>query len=147
MSEQPSDWEKAAEFHGHICPGLATGYRASLAGLRELDSLRAPDEEIVAIVETDACGADAVQVLTGCTFGKGNLIFHDFGKSTFTFACRDSGKAVRISVKPRTWSQPEDIHLLRERVFGGMATEEERERFQQHHAQMTDRILQALDAC
>jgi len=34
---------------------------------------RAEDEEIVAVVETDACGADAIQVRTGCTFGKGNF--------------------------------------------------------------------------
>ncbi len=35
---------------------------------------RAVDEEIVAVVETDACFSDAVQVMTGCTFGKGDFI-------------------------------------------------------------------------
>jgi len=28
---QVSDWEKVVAFHGHICIGLAAGYRASLA--------------------------------------------------------------------------------------------------------------------
>lgn len=38
------------------------------------------DEEMVAIVENDSCAVDAIQVLTGCTLGKGNLIFRDYGK-------------------------------------------------------------------
>ena len=43
------------------------------AAMNELDSIRAEDEEIVAIVENDACGVDALQCVSGCTFGKGNL--------------------------------------------------------------------------
>ena len=67
------DFQRCADFHGHVCPGLAIGYRAAKAGMEWLSANRAEDEEVVAIVETDACGADAIQVLTGCTFGKGNF--------------------------------------------------------------------------
>nr|WP_279383444.1 FmdE family protein [Methanobacterium formicicum] len=28
---------------------------------------------------------DAIQVITGCTFGKGNLIFKDYGKKRLHF--------------------------------------------------------------
>jgi formylmethanofuran dehydrogenase subunit E len=35
------------------------------AAMSELDSTRAEDEKIVAIVENDACGADALQCVTG----------------------------------------------------------------------------------
>lgn len=38
-----------------------------MAGLLEK---RAEDEEVVVVVETDACSADAVQVMTGCTLVK-----------------------------------------------------------------------------
>ena len=69
-------------FHGHSCPGLAIGYRMSNAALSFLSDSRAKDEEIVAIVENDACGVDALQCLSGCTFGKGNLIFKDYGKNS-----------------------------------------------------------------
>lgn len=41
------------------------------ANMEALKSLRAEDEEIVAIVENDACGVDDLQCVTGCTFGKG----------------------------------------------------------------------------
>jgi formylmethanofuran dehydrogenase subunit E len=99
MGEEKSDWEKCVEFHGHVCPGLAMGYRAAKIGLQELAARRALDEELVAIVETDACPVDAVMVITGCTLGKGNLLFRDFGKHAYTFMSRKSGVGVRIYVK------------------------------------------------
>jgi formylmethanofuran dehydrogenase subunit E len=55
----------------------------------------------VAIVENDACGTDAVQYLTGCTFGKGNLLFHDYGKQVYTFYHRATGRAVRVTPSER----------------------------------------------
>jgi len=97
-------FEDVADFHGHVCPGLAIGYRVSLFVLRELGG-RASDEELVAIVENNSCAVDAVQVVTGCTFGKGNLIFRDYGKQVFTFIKRPSGEGIRISVD---WKSPEE---------------------------------------
>ena len=89
----------AIAFHGHFCPGLTIGYRAPVIGLRELGVERAQDEELVAICETDACGVDAVQYLTGCTLGKGNLILRDWGKQVFTFGRRADGKMVRVALR------------------------------------------------
>jgi formylmethanofuran dehydrogenase subunit E len=97
-------FEDVADFHGHVCPGLALGYRLSLFALRELGG-RASDEELVAIAENNSCAVDAVQVVTGCTFGKGNLIFRDYGKQVFTFIKRPSGEGIRISVD---WKSPEE---------------------------------------
>jgi formylmethanofuran dehydrogenase subunit E len=104
------DFKKCLEFHGHLCPGLAIGYRAARAGLDWLNERRAVDEELVAIVETDACGADAIQVLTGCTFGKGNFIFRDHGKNVYSFVSRSSGSGVRVSVRAGSF-QPSERHM------------------------------------
>jgi len=90
-------YDDVVAFHGHSCPGLALGYRVSVRALREFGD-RSGDEEIVAIVENDSCAVDAVQVMTGCTFGKGNLVFHDYGKQVYTFIRRPSGKSLRIVV-------------------------------------------------
>jgi formylmethanofuran dehydrogenase subunit E len=90
------------DFHGHSCPGLALGYRVAQLALKEF-KCRSEDEELVAIVENNSCAADAVQVMTGCTFGKGNLIFRDYGKQVYTFIKRPSGKSIRISV---IWEKP-----------------------------------------
>lgn len=96
----PEDLLAAAEFHGHLCPGLAIGYRATKAAMERMGIARASDEELVCVVENDSCSADAVQFLAGCTFGKGNLIFRDHGKQAFTFASRSRpGRAVRVSLK------------------------------------------------
>jgi len=96
---QAEDFKKCAAFHGHICPGLAIGYRSSKRGMAWLKENRAEDEEVVAIVETNACGADAVQVLTGCTFGKGNFFFKDYGKQALTLISRNSGDGIRVALK------------------------------------------------
>jgi len=100
-------FKEVAKFHGHVCPGLAIGYRMALAGLAALKEIRAEDEEIVAIVENDACGVDALQYLAGCTFGKGNLIFHDYGKSVYTLFSRKTGQGIRITY--RADAIPKDI--------------------------------------
>src|SRR5512147_2395515 len=91
------DLRNAIQFHGHLCPGLALGYRVAKAALRELGADRPQDEELVAVVENDSCAADAIQFVTGCTFGKGNLVFRDYGKHVYTFYNRRNGKGVRIS--------------------------------------------------
>lgn len=84
------------KFHGHSCPGLAIGYRMTIAALAFFSESRAKDEELVAIVENNACSVDALQVISGCTFGKGNLIFKDYGKHVFTLYERKSRKGARV---------------------------------------------------
>ena len=102
---------RVIDFHGHFCPGVLIGYRAALIGLRELGVERAADEELVTIAETEACGLDAVQVLTGCTMGKGNLILRDWGKQVFTFGRRSDDKMVRVSLKQGAMRRDGDEEL------------------------------------
>ncbi len=92
-------YEEVVSFHGHSCPGLALGYRVALAALKAMNREKiSEDEELVAVVENDSCAVDAIQVVTGCTFGKGNLIFRDYGKQAYTFLRRPSGEGMRISI-------------------------------------------------
>lgn len=100
-------WEKCVDFHGHECPGLAIGFRAAQIAKERLGEPMSAlsDEEIVCVTENDACGVDAVQVLTGCTIGKGNLIYRPTGKMAFSFFCRGSGKSIRIVLKPKADSE------------------------------------------
>ncbi|MDG6244630.1 MAG: FmdE family protein [Methanolobus sp.] len=124
-------FEEAARFHGHVCPGLTIGYIASKAAIEKLETERDIDEELVTIVENDACGVDAVQVLTGCTIGKGNLIYKDHAKQVFTFICRNSGKAVRVALKASFNIDAIDpeVNKLRPKVMSGTATEDEAQEF------------------
>ena len=93
-------WEKCVAFHGHECPGLTIGYQASLYAMELLELTFSEDEQVVCISENDACGVDAVQVLLGCSVGKGNLLFHLRGKQAFSFFNRKTGKSVRLVLKP-----------------------------------------------
>jgi len=106
------------DFHGHSCPGLALGYRVSLRALKEFKG-SAEDEELVAVVENNSCAVDAVQVMTGCTFGKGNLIFRDYGKQVYTFIKRPSGKGLRISVHWQKPAESDEEKAMWERYMKG----------------------------
>ena len=66
------------------------------AALESLELFRAEDEELVAIEENDACGVDALQCVAGGTFGKGNLLFYDYGKPVYTIYCRSTRSGVRV---------------------------------------------------
>ncbi|UWG98493.1 FmdE family protein [Dehalobacter sp. DCM] len=99
MCRQLTDWEKAIEFHGHVCPGLAIGYRAAVIAKEKMDVRFSSDEEIVCVTENDACGVDAIQVLTGCSIGKGNLIYRGTGKMAFSFFNRKDGESLRLVLK------------------------------------------------
>lgn len=99
------DFEEVVRFHGHVCPGLAMGFRVAGVAVRELAFLRAGDEELVAIVENNSCAVDAIQMVTGCTAGKGNLLIRDYGKQVYTFIRRADGSAVRLAIR---WTPPPD---------------------------------------
>jgi len=109
-------WQNAVFFHGHSCPGLAIGVRIAMDYKARINmSDRSEDEEIVAVVETDACSVDGIQVLLGCTTGKGNLWVLQRGKSVFTLFQRATGTGLRFawkSIDTHTLSREEKIRLF-----------------------------------
>ena len=96
----PRELEPLIDFHGHYCPGILVGWRAAKLAMGLLDMTRDVDEDMVAVVENDACGVDAIQFVLGCTFGKGNLHFRDYGKHVFTVFRRSDGRGVRLVLRP-----------------------------------------------
>ncbi len=135
-------FENVIEFHGHSCPGLALGYRVAIRAVKEFKS-PAADEELVAIVENNSCAVDAVQAVTGCTFGKGNLIFHDYGKQVYTFIQRLTGDYLRISVCWKKPTEPENERLLWEKYREGDRSEHV---VQFVHARKSSKIKHILTA-
>ncbi len=117
--------KKCIDYHGHKCLGLLIGYRASRYAMNILKEKFARDEEIVAIVENSSCFVDAVSVVTGCTFGKGNLIFKDYGKMALSLISRTSGKGVRIYVDGRKIKRDERFIEIMNKVIKGKADEKE----------------------
>jgi len=105
MDENKELFDKAVAFHGHVCPGLLFGYKAALLAAKLLELGFSSNEQVVCISENDACGVDAIQVMLGCSVGKGNLLFHMRGKQAFSFYNRRTGKSVRLMLK----DTPEEI--------------------------------------
>ena len=137
-------FEDVIEFHGHSCPGLAIGYKVSIFALKELGE-RASDEELVAIVENNSCAVDAVQVVTGCTFGKGNLIFRDYGKQVYTFIKRPSGDGIRISVDWKSPEETDEEKRMWDRYMKGDHSEEVLKTVHDRKAKKINLILTAKD--
>jgi formylmethanofuran dehydrogenase subunit E len=138
-------YENVVEFHGHSCPGLALGFRTAIAAMKWLNANRSEDEEIVAVVENDSCAVDAIQVITGCTFGKGNLLFRDIGKRGYTFCNRRTGKGIRIVERYAPLDSPRHQEL-RKAVFSATATEQQRQEWQDLRQHTIDDILRAPES-
>ena len=137
------EFKRCTDFHGHVCPGIAIGFRAAQVLMERLGVRKSPDEELVAVVETDACGCDAIQVMTGCTFGKGNFFFRDYGKHAFSLTDRKQGRTVRVCLHPdAVKTAPEHLPLL-EKVRSGKATSEEMKRFKQIQEERLTNVLEA----
>jgi formylmethanofuran dehydrogenase subunit E len=136
--------DEVVEFHGHVCPGLVLGYRVSMLALKELGE-RAEDEELVAIVENNSCAVDAVQVMTGCTFGKGNLIFRDFGKQVYTFLKRPSGDGLRISIIWEAPPEKEEEKKMWEKYMRGERSDKVLKAVHDRKSRKIETIMQASD--
>jgi formylmethanofuran dehydrogenase subunit E len=133
--------EAVEAFHGHMCAGLAMGIRAAEAALAHVGR-HTTEQDVVAVVETDMCGVDAIQFLTGCTLGKGNLVHRDHGKNAYTFVRRSDGRAVRISMRSGGWGPPDpEWEALAARARSGSAAPEDRRRFWEHQRRRADRVL------
>ncbi len=140
MTIMEEDFREAAKFHGHICPGLAMGYRvAKYAGEHYP---RSKDEELVCIAENKSCSVDAVQSLLGCTIGKGNLIFVGNGKQVFTFYSRNQDRALRIYFKDDLLR---GMDTLRQKAVAGRLTPSEKEEFEVLRSQVIEDVLSGKD--
>ena len=134
--------EKTIAFHGHSCPGLAIGIRVAERALQKLGPCGQSDP--VAVVETDMCGVDAIQFLTGCTFGKGNLIHKDYGKMAYSFYDRSRDVGFRAVLRPDiSGKMGSELHSLMKKVADGNAHEGERARYNELKKALKDRYMDA----
>jgi formylmethanofuran dehydrogenase subunit E len=141
MSIDEATLQRAVEFHGHLCPGLTMGLQAAQLALREVGA-HGEHGEVIAVTETDMCGVDGIQVLTGCTFGKGNLIHHDYGKNAFSFYRLSDERAVRVVGRPGGFARDAEHVALMAKVRGGDATDAERARFRELHQERAMAVLE-----
>ncbi|HKZ78797.1 MAG TPA: FmdE family protein [Pyrinomonadaceae bacterium] len=139
-------FHRIVSFHGHSCAGLAMGVRVAQAAARELGGKLDP-YNLVAIVETNRCPVDAIQVLLHTTAGKQNLVYQGHNRNVFTFVRRPDGTGVRITVKDNGWGKSDPVfESLRTKKISGKATPEEVKKFEEMMNARASAILAAPEA-
>ena len=115
-----SDWlEFGQKFHGHKCPAMPNGLRVAEAAMNKLNVDRTGDSFLHVIVELGdnhcaTCFADGVQVITGCTFGKGNIEKSQKGKWGLTLIDKRTNRAVRVVPKAEAMMQTKTTPFFKE---------------------------------
>lgn len=90
------------QLQGHKCPSMVLGLRAGAAAINKLGVERAKDSELILLADIGENHwaldyVDGLQVITGCTPGKGNLIRTDKGKLSFVLIDVKKKRAVRVT--------------------------------------------------
>jgi formylmethanofuran dehydrogenase subunit E len=101
----PKEFLKAALLlHGHECPEMVLGLRAGAAAMNWLGVGRSAEDQLLALVRFPEapCFTDGVQVITGCTLGKGNVRVIGHGPLSLTLVERITRRAVRVTPKTST---------------------------------------------
>lgn len=129
---------KAGELHGHLCGHLAYGVKAGYIAMRELGLKSKGMEEVIAIIETNNCFSDGVQMVTGCSFGNNALVYRDFGKTAVTVAKRD-GTAIRIALNPEFENCRKDVYPEAYKLFDKIVAKREKPTPEEH-----ERLMQLL---
>jgi formylmethanofuran dehydrogenase subunit E len=113
------EWlEIGQKFHGHKCPAMPNGLRVAEAAMNKLGVERTGDSFLHAIVELGenhcaTCFADGVQVITGCTFGKGNIEKTHKGKWGLTLIDKRTNRAVRVYPRAEAMMQTKETAFFK----------------------------------
>jgi len=142
---------RAAEVHGHICPYLAAGVKATVLASRRLGILASGGmEKVLAIVECNNCFVDGIQAISGCTFANNALIYRDLGKTAVTFLRREAGEGLRLLLRDlaplqETWEHRAEADRLFEKAVRRRRplTDEEGRRFRALWEEAGFRVLHA----
>jgi len=91
--------KKLEEFHGHVGPYVLIGYKMGQIANKELG--KDPfSKNVVIFTGTSppiSCIVDGVQISSGCTLGKGNIIIKDENVAKAEFSNK-SGKRISIEL-------------------------------------------------
>jgi formylmethanofuran dehydrogenase subunit E len=127
----PALLAEAGRQHGHLCPGQVLGVRMAILGCEHLGIFDPrSSKRLIVFVETDRCGTDAIQTVSGCTLGKRTLKFFDYGKLAATFLDSETGRAVRVCARESAREtalsfapDEEDAHAAQLRAYKALPDE------------------------
>ncbi len=117
--------EAGLALHGHKCPAMPLGLRAGAIAMNRLGVERSKDKSLLALVELGDdhcahCYGDGIQMITGCTFGKGNIKQLGYGKFGLTLVDKASGRAVRVVPKAEAQLQTKQTPFFQDYRMKGV---------------------------
>jgi formylmethanofuran dehydrogenase subunit E len=139
-----AELRKISGLHGHVCFGLAVGYRAAVLAKREFGiGATGNDQEIVTVMQESNCCEDAIQAVTSCSWHMGSIIYQECGRYVFIFYNHSQGKSLRLSLKQNLHCSAEEVHRLKEKAV--LATDEEKAEFRELNRRLVNMILATKD--
>ena len=123
MNQNDEIYKIGLALHGHKCPAMPLGLRAGEVAMQLLGVQHSSDGGLTALVEIDhnhcsTCFADGVQVVTGCTFGKGNIRSLGYGKFALTLIDNKTKRSVRIVATKEAMRRSQESEFIKERKNG-----------------------------
>lgn len=137
------EFKGVVDFHRHLCLDIAIGYRAAKTLMRQMGDQMKNMKELVALVGNETCALDAIQEVTGCTFGKRNLYLTHVGKPVYILQNTKTGKGVRAYCTYWDTFDHHELRKLRKEASSPEATPEQKEAFQKL---TDDKIAEILSA-
>lgn len=118
-------FDAGLELHGHKCPAMPLGLRVGAVAMNKLGVERSRDKTLLALVELGDdhcahCFGDGVQMITGCTYGKGNIKQLGYGKFGLTLVDKKNGRAVRVVPKAEGQMQMKQTPFFQEYRMKGV---------------------------
>ncbi len=122
----PPELKEYAKIHGHICFGLAMGYRAGKCAQKEFGTFLTEDsEKVTVLLESGECTQEGIQLITPCSCQTGHLIQEESGKYVFIFYHRSQNKAIRVAARPKIMEAYKPIAALKIKMREKTATKAE----------------------
>lgn len=89
---------KAAQLHGHICPGLALGVMGGTLAMQQLYARGGDPRDYTLIMEMQNCPVDGVMFITGCTPGTHRFVWENPENMCF-YLKDEAGKGWKVTLK------------------------------------------------
>lgn len=97
--------KQAVDFHGHLGPYLVLGLLMGGYALKQIKAKPHFGLEVKVWGAKDkpkSCLIDGLQLSTGCTYGKGNIVKYNGKAIKVSFINRDSREKLQLSLRERT---------------------------------------------
>ncbi|HJJ35015.1 formylmethanofuran dehydrogenase subunit E family protein [Methanocorpusculum bavaricum] len=130
------DFDTIAKAHGHVCPGIALGYKIAL----EAAAWAGNETKITVLSYTQRCPLDALRYIFDLNSHPDRLTIENTNTGSYVLEKPD-GSRLFIDEVPDTKLTSDELHRLKVRAAAKTATPEESDRLQEIRLEMVKIML------